>query len=263
MTTSTLSSSPPRELPLRERVVWAISVPTALLAVYLLIVAATAALMPAPTSTTIATIVLPLVLALALRANKRVRGWLRLPVPRHLTSHLHVTGYGLLALPVVFLAGQAGSMMLYQLLGSSNFDDVTATRSTLSAPMVLLLVLVLAPIGEEAMLRGLLLPALRRKLTLVVSIALSTGLFMLLHGNLVQAMVVLPLGVLLALVAERCASIWPCMVIHMLFNLMSVLIPIALIAPLANPVVVVALLGACALALAKVLSTMPAQTARR
>lgn len=147
---------------------------------------------------------------------------------------------------LAFLAGQSASVLLYGLLGSENYDSYTQTGQNASILMLLTLTLVLAPLGEEALLRGLLFPLLRKRIPLLVSVLLTTALFMLIHGNMVQAVVVLPLGVLQALVYERTRRLLPVVLMHLVFNVAALLVPAGLIAAIATPVVVTTMIAACA-----------------
>lgn len=147
---------------------------------------------------------------------------------------LRRTVLGCLAL--AFLAGQSLALWLYALGGSEAFDQSTRARQDAGALVVLLLALVVAPLAEEMLFRGLVYPLLRRRVGIVASVLVTTAVFGLLHGNVVQFAAALPLAVLLALVYERTRALWPCVVIHLGFNVVAMLVPPALLAPLANPV---------------------------
>ena len=54
----------------------------------------------------------------------------------------------------------------------------------------------------------------------VAAIIVSTVLFGLYHGNLMQAIYVLPIGLLLGYTACKCKSVLPCILIHMINNFM-------------------------------------------
>jgi membrane protease YdiL (CAAX protease family) len=70
-----------------------------------------------------------------------------------------------------------------------------------------------------------------------------------LHGNLVQIALTVPLGMLLAFVYEACQRLWPVILMHVVFNMASSFVPPELIRPIAQLPLVLALLVAVALAL--------------
>src|SRR5699024_12270471 len=109
------------------------------------------------------------------------------------------------------------------------------TRRSSDLALVLPLSLVIAPIGEEALLRGLIYPVLRKRVSVLVAVLISATTFALMHGNIVQIAATLPLAVLLALVYERTRSLWPCVLAHVGFNLAATLIPVRVLLIWANP----------------------------
>lgn len=140
-----------------------------------------------------------------------------------------------LGLVLSWLLGQSLALWLYDLLGSTGFDASTQTKADANPAVLIITALLLAPMGEEALMRGLAYPLLRRHWRSPVGATLvTTALFSLLHNNLVQIALTVPLGILLALVYEKTRSIWPCFGLHLLFNLFSTLTPPAAIEGLAT-----------------------------
>lgn len=135
----------------------------------------------------------------------------------------------LVALLFCWLVGQATSVWLYSLLGSPNFDEHASTKAGAPVLVMLLVVLVLAPMGEEMLMRGLVYSRLRRHVPPLAAAVLTTGVFSLLHLNLVQIAVTLPLGLLLAAVYEQTGRLAPVILIHVVFNLFSVIVPPTLV----------------------------------
>ncbi|MGI8306999.1 lysostaphin resistance A-like protein [Saccharopolyspora hattusasensis] len=158
------------------------------------------------------------------------------PAPRPKSEVPHfgrtVVGYATLA----FLAGQSLALWLYTMGGSADFDESIKTRENAGSTLTLLLTLVAAPIAEEMLFRGLLYPLLRRRVSIVAAVLVTTGVFGLLHGNVVQFASALPLAALLALVYERTRLLWPCVLLHLGFNLAATFVPASVLAGLANPV---------------------------
>ena len=136
---------------------------------------------------------------------------------------------------LMFLAGQTAAAWIYTHLGSTGFDQHVQTKQSSGIVLSLLVSLLVAPIVEETLFRGLLYPMLRKKTGAVVAAVLSSLLFAAMHGNAVQAVAVIPLGLVLALVAERTRRIWPCVVLHLAYNFAAMMLPQAAIQAMSTP----------------------------
>jgi membrane protease YdiL (CAAX protease family) len=159
--------------------------------------------------------------------------------------------WALAGLVMCFLGGQSLAVWLYAKHGSPVFDAAQSAQSAAPVAVLLFALVVAAPAGEEALMRGLVYPLLRRRWQVPASALVSSALFAVLHGNLVQVAVALPLGMLLAFVYEHVGRLWPVVVLHALFNLASAVVPVPVPVPvieaMATPVVfTTALVGAAA-----------------
>jgi membrane protease YdiL (CAAX protease family) len=101
--------------------------------------------------------------------------------------------------------------------------------------VLFLMAVIMAPFLEEALFRGILLPALRRRLSFVPAALLVTVLFAGLHavqtGGYLPALVAISLvGYLLAWLREVSDSLWPAVIFHMGFNF-TALLPVLLLGP--------------------------------
>ena len=85
--------------------------------------------------------------------------------------------------------------------------------------------LIIAPIGEEALMRGFLYPLLRTRFSAASTITITTLLFALLHGNLIQVILTIPLGIALGYLYERTQNLTACISAHMLFNTIALILP--------------------------------------
>lgn len=85
--------------------------------------------------------------------------------------------------------------------------------------------LIAAPLGEESLIRGFIYPMLRKHLPAPLTITITACLFALLHGNLVQIALTLPLGIVLGHLYEHTHDLRVCIEAHMLFNVMTVVLP--------------------------------------
>lgn len=83
---------------------------------------------------------------------------------------------------------------------------------------------ILAPIIEEIVFRGIMFPALRKHYGVIVGIIASSLVFTLVHINILQMISALPLGIYLAIMYHRTGSIIPGIVLHALWNLIVLLI---------------------------------------
>ena len=81
--------------------------------------------------------------------------------------------------------------------------------------------ILIVPIGEEALMRGFVYPVMRQRFSAPVTIALSACLFALLHGNIVQIILTLPLGIACGYMYEQTHNLMQCIGIHMLFNTLT------------------------------------------
>ena len=96
---------------------------------------------------------------------------------------------------------------------------------TTPAIAIVIMSLIIAPIGEETLMRGFIYPILRRKLSTTSTIVSTTLLFAILHGNLVQIILTIPLGIALGYLYERTHNLLACISMHMLFNGVALLLP--------------------------------------
>lgn len=140
----------------------------------------------------------------------------------------------LTGLVLCWLVGQAAAVWLYGLLGSRNFDEYTSAKAGTPVLLMLLVALVLAPLGEEMLMRGVVYPRLRFHMRPLAAAALSSAVFSLMHLNLVQIAATVPLGFLLAAVYEQTGRLTPGILMHAAFNVASVVVPPAFVAGISS-----------------------------
>lgn len=181
--------------------------------------------------------------------SKQHRSTSEIPVRQfsHLAQRKSFWALTLITMIFCWLVGQATSLWLYALVGSENFDEHNTSMAEAPVVLTLVAVLILAPMGEEMLMRGVVYSQLRKHLTPVLAAMLSTGIFSLLHLNLVQIAVTLPLGLLLAAVYEHTGRLVPVILLHVGFNVLSVITPVSLVAGFASLTFV--MLGGVVLAL--------------
>ncbi|MBK3582662.1 CPBP family intramembrane metalloprotease [Streptomyces sp. MBT57] len=213
---------------------WCAVVPLAVVAVYLGPGTLAVLLIGEPVVATSVLGMLVVVLVGSVRV-RRPRWLAHAPAPRP-RSEIPRFGWTVLGCAALaFLAGQSLALWILVAAGSDGFDASAQTRRAAGALATLLLTLVAAPAGEEALFRGLIYPLLRRRVNILASTLVTAVVFGLLHGNAVQFASTLPLAVLLALVYERTRTLWPCVLLHLGFNLAAALVPAEALRALANP----------------------------
>lgn len=132
-------------------------------------------------------------------------------------------GFALLILNILLIVPTTYLLGLGDPDASGGQDEVFDPEGGMSALDALLLavpLVVLAPIVEELLFRGLLYRYLRGRMGIVVAVALSALVFAVLH-------VVIPplflMGIVLAILTERTGSLLPGIVLHATNNAMVVL----------------------------------------
>jgi len=83
---------------------------------------------------------------------------------------------------------------------------------------VIVMTVVLAPINEECIMRGLILTKLKRNMAPVLAVIISAVLFGVFHMNLVQGIYAGFLGLFMGYLAYKYNSIMPAMLFHAIFN---------------------------------------------
>ncbi len=99
------------------------------------------------------------------------------------------------------------------------------SKQTTSIFGVLTLV-VLVPIFEEILFRGIIFNTLKKEIRLIPSIFISALIFSLAHGNMLQGIYTFILGILLAGIYTKLNSIFAPILIHLIYNLLGSLIAI-------------------------------------
>ncbi len=101
-------------------------------------------------------------------------------------------------------------------------SDVDPTQLFSPGPvgvaMTVLVVVVLAPIAEEIVFRGVLLPSLDRHWGVRVAVVGSSALFALMHVTPYAIVPIFVFALALGVLFVRTGSLWVCIVAHVLFN---------------------------------------------
>jgi membrane protease YdiL (CAAX protease family) len=145
---------------------------------------------------------------------------------------LALGGLGLVLAPLLGLAALLNSLVPYE---HPVVEFLAARRDAWAVGLVLATAVVAAPLAEELFFRRILLGWLEKKLPEAdgaAAIAISAAAFALAHQGQGLAYVPLfPLGLVLGFITRRTGSIVPCILLHALFNAVSVGILLASPAP--------------------------------
>lgn len=118
--------------------------------------------------------------------------------------------FGLSLLPESWLEAYAEQSSM--VLGSSGVAMVIAN-------------MIVAPIVEEVIFRGLILSRLRKAVPLVWAVVISSVLFGIAHGQIVWIIYAFVLGVILSAVTVKTESLTASILLHMAFNVFGTVIP--------------------------------------
>lgn len=104
---------------------------------------------------------------------------------------------------------------------TENYNEMMEFTLGGSEILVVIAAVILAPINEECIMRGLVLKNLQRHFSTPVVIVIQAILFGILHANWVQGIYVLPVGAALGYVAVKCRSVLPSIFMHLFYNALS------------------------------------------
>ncbi len=125
----------------------------------------------------------------------------------------------LVALLLVALVTVSMESLLGQPLENPQVEMLAPGGSSLpAAVMMLVLVAGLAPMVEELLFRGLLYRWIGERFGIWPALIVSSLIFSCLHGIALLIPPLFVVGCLLAWLYEKSGSIWPCMVMHGVFN---------------------------------------------
>ena len=129
-----------------------------------------------------------------------------------------VGGY-LVAQPLVFVASWLNQVLLQGRGGGNPLIPLLAqTQDPWVVAIFALVIVVLAPLYEETIFRGFLLPSLTRQLPLGAAVLVSAGVFALAHRSVADLLPLTVLGILLGFVYTQERGLWAPILLHGLWN---------------------------------------------
>lgn len=90
---------------------------------------------------------------------------------------------------------------------------------------IIISTMIMAPLIEELIFRGLMLSRLRKAVPDAAAIVITSLIFGLAHGQILWMTYTFVLGVVLAIVAVKSDSVIPSIILHMVFNTCGIVIP--------------------------------------
>lgn len=84
--------------------------------------------------------------------------------------------------------------------------------------LVMVVVILIAPIIEEIVFRGVMFRAIARSINTPTAVIVTALLFAIAHGDPVQIAYALVLGIVLAIVRSKSNRLFPCIALHIAFN---------------------------------------------
>ena len=151
-------------------------------------------------------------------------GWMQWRVRPLLSALRDALAGWLMVTPVVMLTG----WLLVRLVGDPGGSNpllelVLGSRDPLALALLALTAVVLAPLFEETIFRGALLPVLAMRLGPLPGVLLSGLLFAMAHISVGELAPLTVLGVGLGLVRLRSGRLWPSVLMHGLWNAVTFL----------------------------------------
>jgi membrane protease YdiL (CAAX protease family) len=134
----------------------------------------------------------------------------------------------LAAIPFIMLISKAWHLLLERMLSSEvelqEVAKVVSGELNWLGVLYILTAILVAPVYEEMMFRGVIFPYLVKRAGLVPGVVLVSVLFALMHFHLPSFVPLLLLSGVLSLSYWRTGSLWTSIGIHMIFNAVTILV---------------------------------------
>ncbi len=114
-----------------------------------------------------------------------------------------------------------GLIMVFNPEVMENYNEMMELALGGSEILAIFTAVILAPINEECIMRGLVLKNLQKYFSAPAVIVLQAIMFGIFHANWVQGIYAIPIGAALGYVAVKCKSVLPCIFMHLFYNSLS------------------------------------------
>lgn len=160
-------------------------------------------------------------IAASLRASGMAWRSLLNPRPLGTTLGLALVAY-LVLIPPLFLVSVVNEAILSGWGYPISFQEVVELFRRIQHPglksLLVFAIIAVAPVFEEVLFRGLLLPWLARRLGWIGGILISSAFFALIHFHLPSTLPLATLGIALCLLYALSGRLILCIFVHMIFN---------------------------------------------
>lgn len=135
----------------------------------------------------------------------------------------------------------------------TDYSELMGNLVSDSLGLTILLTVILAPIAEESIFRGLTLGKAKTYMPLWVANVVQAVLFGIYHGQLVQGVYAFIMGMAFGYVAIKCNSILPAIVLHMVVNGSALFVEYLLPSAIQESVIGLTVVGIIGIAVAVVM----------
>ncbi|HEY9062510.1 MAG TPA: type II CAAX endopeptidase family protein [Pseudobacteroides sp.] len=145
-------------------------------------------------------------------------------------NRINMKTIGLLIISAVLMQFFLSTLVSYvvQIDGFSNmvtqYTEITEPLMLGNVLIVIIVMGIVTPIFEEFFFRGIIYNELRKNLPVVVALIIQAVIFAAFHGNIIQAIYTIILGVLLALIYNWYKSILSPIIFHLGFNISGIVL---------------------------------------
>ena len=144
------------------------------------------------------------------------------------TSYIFKKPQYLIAAIIVGLLASHGLSILISLINSGGalgtYTEVEQVIYSSDMPLVILRAVILAPLCEELIFRGLTFKRIREDANFWVSAVISSAIFALYHMNVPQGIFAFLYGMLLCLLYDMFGNLWVPIIVHAAGNLLSIVL---------------------------------------
>lgn len=117
----------------------------------------------------------------------------------------------------LFISNLLNLLPIPEHLMQEYFESSSTLDNELTLIMFLTVVL-MAPVLEEVLFRGLVMKSLSRGMPLIIALILQSLAFGILHGQIIWICYATVLGIVLGIIKTRYVSLYPCILFHLVFN---------------------------------------------
>lgn len=122
----------------------------------------------------------------------------------------------------IFIVGVIALLSLISIF--SEYEEIASQLMKGNIFLIIISVGIIIPFVEEVIFRGIVFNRLTNMTKLPIAIVISSFIFGFVHFNVLQGLYTFLLGVVLALIYYWCDSIYPAIIVHISFNLTSVIV---------------------------------------